>query len=334
MSPAEARRHINIVVKCDDALSFTADILILKYAQALYGVDEAVVRRLEVSGEAVNHLLPGAGRFQMFPSQGQLGANSVLFIGVEKLRNFDYQGIRDFGKRALSSLADQVPGTRHICLTLHGPGYGLDESEAFKAEIAGLLDAIATNTFPKSLELITIVERNSRRAERLSELLSQILPKGSVRIPTTGHPASAGTTAARQALKDVGRDSQKKAHVFVAMPFAPQFDDHFHYGIQGAVNAAGLLCERADLTTFTGDVMTWVKERIASASLVIADLSTANPNVYLEVGYAWGRDIPTVLLVRDTTELRFDVRGQRCLVYNSIRHLEELLRQELEALRM
>ncbi len=31
-------------------------------------------------------------------------------------------------------------------------------------------------------------------------------------------------------------------------------------------------------------------------------------------------------------ELKFDVRGQRCLVFRSIRHLEELLTKELRAL--
>jgi hypothetical protein len=86
------------------------------------------------------------------------------------------------------------------------------------------------------------------------------------------------------------------------MPFAPEFDDHFHYGIQQAVNAAGYLCERADLATFAGDVITWVKERIDTC-LLAADLSTANPNMYLEVGYAWGKGIPTVLLARDATDL-------------------------------
>ncbi len=65
--------------------------------------------------------------------------------------------------------------------------------------------------------------------------------------------------------------------------------------------------------------------------MVIADLSLANPNVYLEVGYAWGRGRPTILVVRDVKELRFDVQGTRCLVYQSIRHLEELLTKELAA---
>ena len=114
------------------------------------------------------------------------------------------------------------------------------------------------------------------------------------------------------------------------MPFAKEFDDRFHYGIHTAIRNAGYLCERADMATFTGDILMWVKERIASAELLVADLSGANPNVYLEVGYAWGKGLPTVLLASDEKDLLFDVRGQRCLVYqNSIRVLEQLLTAEL-----
>ncbi len=65
------------------------------------------------------------------------------------------------------------------------------------------------------------------------------------------------------------------------MPFDESMDDLFHYGIQGAVKASGFLCERADFVSFTGDVMNWVKRRIEGATLVVADLSTSNPNVYL-----------------------------------------------------
>ena len=78
--------------------------------------------------------------------------------------------------------------------------------------------------------------------------------------------------------------------------------------------------------------MTWLRDRIASAKLLVADLTGANPNVYLEVGYAWGCQIPTVLLVKDSTELKFDVRGHRCLVYKSIAQLEESLKRELKNL--
>jgi hypothetical protein len=66
---------------------------------------------------------------------------------------------------------------------------------------------------------------------------------------------------------------------------------------------------------------------------VIADLTAPNPNVYLEVGYAWGLEIPTVLLVKGSSDaLTFDVRGQRCLIYESIQQLEEKLKRELQGL--
>jgi hypothetical protein len=42
--------------------------------------------------------------------------------------------------------------------------------------------------------------------------------------------------------------------------------------------------------------------------------------------------VPTVLLIRDAKELKFDVRTQRCIVYQRIKELEESLAKELKAL--
>lgn len=50
----------------------------------------------------------------------------------------------------------------------------------------------------------------------------------------------------------------------------------------------------------------------------------------LEVGYAWGRGIPTILLCNDEASLRFDIRNQRVLLYKRIRDLEEKLSRELQ----
>lgn len=121
-------------------------------------------------------------------------------------------------------------------------------------------------------------------------------------------------------------------NIFLAMPFRDDMSDIYHYGIQGAVRASGFVCERADLSSFTGDVMQWVRSRIQSARLVIAGLTEGNPNVYLEVGYPWGCRIPIVLLARDSEELRFDVKGQRCIIYNTIKQLEDALTRDLREL--
>ncbi len=110
-------------------------------------------------------------------------------------------------------------------------------------------------------------------------------------------------------------------------------DDVFYYGIQQPVRAAGFLCERVDQEAFLGDILDRVKQKIETAAVVIAELTGANPNVYLEIGYAWGKGVPTLLLLKDGQELRFDVRGQRCLKYERIRDLEESLAKELQELK-
>ena len=116
------------------------------------------------------------------------------------------------------------------------------------------------------------------------------------------------------------------------MPFSKDLEDVFIFGIQGPINKAGYLCERVDMLSFTGDILERIKSRIETAALVVADLTGANPNVYLEVGYAWGKNRPTLLLSRKTDDLKFDVRGQRCLVYDSIVDLSKKLQQDLAVL--
>lgn len=331
--PKHKQAYITFDVVCDDVLTFEADVLALKFAQGLYGADRVVTERLFSEREMADPLLffPRPNGFKLLKTNGNIASSAVLFVGVEPLRKFEYKQIREFGRRVLVSLAGAAPKTRTLGVTIHGPGYGLDEAEAFEAEIAGFLDALTSGDFPERLERITIVERNNARSHRLKNSLEGLIPNREVSIDGHAQTRDFNETTAER-LRSVGYASEGKPNVFVAMPFADEMDDVFHYGIQGAVNSAGFLCERADLSSFTGDVMDWVKKRIATASLVIADLSTANPNVYLEVGYAWGCGKPTVLLVRDISDLRFDVKSQRCLVYKKIKDLELLLRKELKGL--
>ena len=319
------RQPVRIRIDCANALTFSTDVLVLKHAQALYGLDAAVVEKL--SEKQVEIASPKQGSVEIVESLGAIAATRVMFVGVCELRRFSYTEIRDFARRSLASLASQDYGITSVAFTIHGPGYGLDENESFDSQLAGLLEAIESGAVPESLTDIHIIELNKNRAKRLDERLSSLLPEDSVVTSRGGTPHYADS------LKNAGFGSSSKPHVFVAMPFAKEMDDTFHYGIQGAAYASGFLCERADLSTFTGDVLDWVKARISTAELVVADLSSANPNVYLEVGYAWGCKVPTVLLARNSKELKFDVRGQRCIVYSSIKELEDKLSAELSGLR-
>jgi hypothetical protein len=182
-------------------------------------------------------------------------------------------------------------------MTLHGPGYGLDETEAALAEIGGLEDAIRAGNVPPALEEVVIVERDAGRVERLADSLTRELGSAPLKPGNVwAMNVLPGESEDRGAAGSVGERSEDKPHVFVAMPFDPAMDDVYHYGIQRVVHERGWLCERLDQTAFTGDVVERIKVRIRTAKVVIAGLTGANPNVYLEVGYAWGVGRPTVFL--------------------------------------
>ncbi len=172
-------------IECGDALKMECDVLVLKYAQDLHGVDRAVFSALEAAGICVASGLPKPGQFRLIPTEGAVHARSVLFVGVGQLSEFDYAAIREFGARALASLTG-APLTKRVVLTLHGANYGLDESESFRAELAGLLDSIQSGDYPTSLESIVVVEGHSGRADRLKGVLQSALPGGAVIIPAGG----------------------------------------------------------------------------------------------------------------------------------------------------
>lgn len=322
---------IKVSVLHGDAFQVKADTLVLKYAQATYGLDRDIEREFARLDNPITDKLPKVGGYYFTDSLKITSTKSIIFIGVTILRLFGYKEIREFGRKALVSLASSDPTIKTVLMTIHGPGYGLDEIEAFESQVAGVVDGITSGDIPDNLSEIIFVERSQGRATRLQGVLDNLFPNSQIPTQKSGGVGQL-TGASVETLRVAGYSSDSKKRIFVAMPFASEFDDCFHYGIQGAVNSCGYLCERADLQSFTGDVMDFVKQRIATSVFVIADLTTANPNVYLEIGYAWGLNKKTVLLIKDTKELKFDTRGQRCLPYTSIKDLETKLKTELENL--
>ena len=61
----------------------------------------------------------------------------------------------------------------------------------------------------------------------------------------------------------------------------------------------------------------------------VADLSLERPNVYLEVGYAWGLKKPVILVAREGQRLHFDLSHHKCLFYKNISRLSEQLEKHV-----
>lgn len=324
-----AQSRVKFDVQLGDITTTDVDLVALKNAQAFFGADRAVAELLGVEKRDFSSL--GLGDFKIYSGNSKVGARHVLFIRVTELYNFGYEEIRNFSSEVLRIAAQELPNVKRLAMTVHGVGYGLDEGEAFRSQLAGYLDAFDNAQYPTFLEQIVIIEKYGDRVERLRSVLKQAIPNSYVLLPEKSRPAKIGV-ARSPSTSTVGRESADKPHVFIAMPFAKEMNDTFHYGIQSPVNTAGYLCERIDATAFIGDVLGRIKSRIETASFVIAELTSANPNVTLEVGYAWGKNRPTILLTKEPEKLPFDLRGQRCLVYSQITDLEEALSKEIRAL--
>ena len=337
-------KAIQLRIEHGDVTEFHADVLVLKYAQRRHGADHAVARLLQRHGLESARMEPCDGESIVLATEGVLPTPRVLFLGTPRLRGLGYARLREFGADTLRALKNEG-GVRHIAATIHGPGYGLDESEATLALVSGLLEGVRLGDAPAELERITLVERKESRVE----LIRGTLVDGLAKAPDVSFDGTSFTVLRRVASDAPAKEeelavgetpfngrfgarSDQKPHAFVAMPFTRTFEDAYFYGIRPPIKDAGMLSERIDQEVFSGDIFGRIKERIATAELVVAELSGANPNVYLELGYAWGLGRPTILLCRSVEDLRFDVQGQRVLLYDSIRQLEVRLRQELRTL--
>lgn len=314
-----------------DILSTACDLACFKHAQAFYGADEAAVAAMaQRNRRPWNDFEVSMGEVRAFETGSALTAPLAAIFGTENLGRLRYHELRSLAGRMLA-FAQTRPEVKRVATTVHGVRAGLDEQEAILAFVGGFIDAFQRGA-GGAVEEVLIVEQNAGRVRRMRQALEDGLAKSpGVSRLATGALRIERSVTFRQApeMAAAGQSVQEKPHAFIAMPFVAELEDVFHYGIQAPVKAAGLLCERVDQAQFDGLIIQRIRERIETARVVIADLSFANPNVYLEVGYAWGRGKPTVLLVRDVKELRFDVAAHRCLVYRSIRDLEGLLTAEL-----
>ncbi len=313
---------VELRVQQGDVTEVPADVLLLKYAMSFHGADEKVAARLISQGVCKeSQIQPQPWEAALVETDGAIAASAALFIGTPGLFGFRYPQMHQFARQSLEWLRSQRVPVRHLTTTVHGAGYGLDVEEALLAMAAGFQDALAQGEV-KGLETITFIERKPQRADRLQHALS-LLP--SRRLESPARPV-VSNRADRPAQGESFRSPQEKKRVFVAMAFADEFEDVYQFGIYDVVRRHGFVCERVDETALAGSIVDVIQDGIRNAEFVIADLSGERPNVYLEVGYAWGLNRKVILVARENTRLHFDLSHHKCIFYKTIGKLA----QELE----
>lgn len=109
----------------------------------------------------------------------------------------------------------------------------------------------------------------------------------------------------------------KRPKAFIVMQFTEDYNQLYKEVIKPICEDFGLDCERADEFYTSTPIIADVIKSIINSSLIIADITPDNPNVYYEVGYAHAINKPTILLCdrKKREKLPFDISGFRTLFY-------------------
>ena len=331
----EARPVNSIAFQIEEAniLTTAADVIILKYAQDFRGADAEVAKVLAQDAGFDKYAFNlGPGEARLVDSKGALTAPQTLFLGTIDIRHFDYAVIREFAQQALATTAELAPDSRHIAMTIHGirSGLKLDGDEVLRSQIAGYFDALQAGTYPPHLERLTIVEYNPDTTARLQVSAEKIFAE----LDTVA-PYEIGW-GYHLMLPDVDEpmavmDSNVRPHAYVIMRDHAEMEDVFYFGIQQPTHAHGLLCEQAAAIFDDGETLEQAMQRIREASVVIAEMTHADETLYLQLGYAWGQQRPTILIARDAAAV--NLRHPNCARYQSIKGLEHMLSDLLDNLR-
>lgn len=108
----------------------------------------------------------------------------------------------------------------------------------------------------------------------------------------------------------------KKQSCFIIMPLSEPFETYFKKIIKPAVDENNMYSIRGDSLFRSTHIMDDIWQSIKESSLVIAELTGKNPNVYYELGLAHALGKPAVLLSSSIGDVPFDLRPLRVLIYD------------------
>jgi hypothetical protein len=124
----------------------------------------------------------------------------------------------------------------------------------------------------------------------------------------------------------------EKPQAFVVMQFdTPEYEALFREVIAPGCEKGGLRVYRADFTKRPGLIISDIVKHLTESTVIIAEVSPVNGNVYYEVGYADALRKPVILIADKTVgQLPFDVRPYRTIFYDNTIGGKRLVEETLE----
>jgi hypothetical protein len=106
-------------------------------------------------------------------------------------------------------------------------------------------------------------------------------------------------------------------NAFILMPFSEPLNEVYEFLIKGALTEAGYKVSRADDIKSQSNILEDIITGIMQSSLIVADLTDSNANVYYELGIAHALQKKVVLITQEIDELPFDLRSYRVIAYST-----------------
>ncbi len=112
-----------------------------------------------------------------------------------------------------------------------------------------------------------------------------------------------------------------KEYCFVIQPYdGGDFDNRYDDIIKPALESCGVEAYRVDRDPYVEIAISVIEERIQDATLIIAEISMDNPNVWFELGYAMALGKPVIMLCDSmyrSEKIPFDISHRNVLIYRS-----------------
>jgi hypothetical protein len=118
--------------------------------------------------------------------------------------------------------------------------------------------------------------------------------------------------------------------IAVMMPFSKDFDE-VYATIRESCESVGMKCHRADEVWKDTAIIQDVFDLIFTSSIIIADLSRKNPNVFYEIGIAHTLGKFVIPIAQSTDDIAFDVGHHRVLKYSLAGNGRNELKNKLES---
>ncbi|USU21010.1 hypothetical protein [Paraburkholderia fungorum] len=226
--------------------------------------------------------------------------------------------VTDRAKRVLrpQDPQDRLEGLREAVLNApvisdvygHYRGENLPDSQFFHNAL--------TDTFGVPVDKVAEFQDIFIESLRAAELLNETDGKLRIIDVSQGSNISGAQSPTLKKLeKAVKVDASDSC--FVMMPFALPLGDYYAKIYKPAIEKAGLRPVRADAEIFgTGKIIDQIWAGINSAKVLLAELTTRNPNVFYELGLAHALEKPVVLVSSNEADIPFDLKHIRVIYYD------------------